>query len=318
MHSFTFGIYPGSATGGEGGLLTGPLDQPEAILAALNDLQPDGRPFWVRVYRGYAGAGIVGSVTPQNFVQYVAPNRKLDLVLCYRAMDEPLEPWLEFIRETLRQYAPYLSTLQITEEANSTGPGGDGIAPNVRAALVAGVLAAKEEIRRLDLPIGVGFSATINFDPADDFWTEIGQLGGQPFVDALDYVALDFFPDVFIPLPAHLSLREAVHGVLRQFRQVSMSQAGIPATVPIHIGENGWPTSSTRSYERQVDVLETIIRAVHDYREVFTIHRYELFNLRDANSSRDDIFYQFGLLRDDYSPKPAFDVFKKLVTKLSQ
>lgn len=51
--------------------------------------------------------------------------------------------------------------------------------------------------------------------------------------------------------------------------------------------------------------------------QTLTIHRYELFNLRDADSSQNDIFYQFGLLRDDYSPKPAFAVFKKLVAELS-
>ncbi|MVM32974.1 hypothetical protein GO755_23235 [Spirosoma sp. HMF4905] len=314
MHPFTFGIYPGSALGAEDGLLIGLPDIPERIQEALNDLQPDGKSFRVRAY--IDRDNVQGS-TPQHFEQYIAPNRKLDLVLCYRAIDEPFELWTDFIRRTIQQYGPNLATLQITEEANSTGPGGDGITPNVRAALVAGVLAAKTEIQRLGLPIGVGFSATISFNPADDFWTELGQLGGQSFVNALDYVALDFFPDVFVPLQPNVQLSDAVRAVLHQFRHVNMLQAGIPATVPMHIGENGWPTSPTRPYTRQAEVLETIIRTVYEQRETYNIACYELFDLRDANSSNPDIFYQFGLLRDDYSPKPAYGVFKELVAELS-
>ena len=317
MHPFTFGIYPGSATGNETGLAVGPSDVPKQILAALNELQTDSKPFIVRAYMPYIGEGNVRDITPENFEQYVSPNRKLDLVLCYRAINESLDLWADFIRATLQRFGPNLVSLQITEEANSTGPGGDGITPGVRAALVAGVLAAKAEIKRLGLSIEVGFSATINFNPTDDFWTDIGQIGGRSFVDALDYVSLDFFADVFVPLPPNVQLGDAVRGVLHQFRAVNMPQAAIPATVPIHIGENGWPTSLTRSYNRQAEVLETIIRTVHEHRQTFNITRYELFHLRDADSSRDDIFYQFGILRDDYSPKPAYAVFRQLVSELT-
>ena len=317
MPSFIFGIYPGSAVGAEDGLVAGPADVPERIQKALDELQPDGEPFRVRVYMGYVGECQAKAVTPANFEQYAGPNRKLDLVICYRAVTKDFDLWADFIRTTVQQYGSTLATLQITEEANSTGPGGDGIAPNVRPALVAGVLAAKAEIQRLGLSISVGFSATINFNPADDFWTEIGQLGGQLFVDALDYVALDFFADVFVSLPPNVTLENAVHGVLHQFRHVNMLQANIPASVPIHIGENGWPTSLTRSYTRQAEVLETVIRTLHEHRETFNITCYELFSLRDTDSSQDNIFYQFGLLQDDYSPKPAYAVFRKLVSELA-
>jgi hypothetical protein len=34
--------------------------------------------------------------------------------------------------------------------------------------------------------------------------------------------------------------------------------------------------------------------------------------LRDADSSRDDVFGQFGVLRDDYRPKAAFDVIRRM------
>lgn len=45
-------------------------------------------------------------------------------------------------------------------------------------------------------------------------------------------------------------------------------------------------------------------------------HALLTFSLRDADSSRSDIFYQLGLLRDDYTPKPAFGVYRELITEL--
>ncbi|QHT68195.1 hypothetical protein GXP67_16875 [Rhodocytophaga rosea] len=53
-------------------------------------------------------------------------------------------------------------------------------------------------------------------------------------------------------------------------------------------------------------MLEIIIRSVYNEREKFNITAYELFDLRDADSQNPNIFYQFGIMRDDYSPKTAF------------
>jgi hypothetical protein len=40
------------------------------------------------------------------------------------------------------------------------------------------------------------------------------------------------------------------------------------------------------------------------------------YQLRDADSSNPSIFYQFGVLRDDYTPKPAFEVYRRLIAEL--
>ena len=66
-----------------------------------------------------------------------------------------------------------------------------------------GVRAARDELDRLGLGRGVavGFSVTPTFGPGARFWDDLGRRGGRTFADALDYVALDFFPDVFRPLP---------------------------------------------------------------------------------------------------------------------
>ena len=318
-----FGMYPGGYIGQSGGIAVIP-DDSLRIHEALNHLQVSDAPFLVRGYKHYTGplapvkAGLVE--TPQRVERYLRNGRKLDLVLCFRQPD--LAGWLVFIRETIRRYRSMLSTLQITEEANvTTFAEVDGCIPYVREALVKGVIAAKEEIQHSGLDIQVGFSAALNFDPADDFWPTLATLGGQPFLDALDYVGLDFFPDVFRPLAPDGSpgdIRTSVVGVLSHFRQVNLAAASISEDCPIHITEHGWPTGPTRSYERQTEVVELVIRTIHEHRNQFNITHYEHHALRDANSSNPDLFSQFGLLRDDYSPKPAFERYRQLIAELGR
>jgi hypothetical protein len=46
------------------------------------------------------------------------------------------------------------------------------------------------------------------------------------------------------------------------------------------------------------------------------ITHYEFFDLRDADSA--DPGLPFGLLRDDYSSKPGFAVYQRLVRELGE
>ena len=181
-------------------------------------------------------------------------------------------------------------------------------------------MAAKEELRQRGCAAQVGFNSTPTFGSAAEFWTDIGARGGAPFLQALDYVGLDFFPDVFRPVaPDGESgdLTSATLSVLETLRNVWLPAAGIPASLPIHVTEHGWATDPTRTPERQNKVIERVIRLIHDARQRLNIARYTLFGLRDTDSSKPNFFYQFGLLRDDYSPKPAFQTYAKLIAELS-
>jgi hypothetical protein len=40
-----------------------------------------------------------------------------------------------------------------------------------------------------------------------------------------------------------------------------------------------------------------------------------LFGLRDADSSQPDLFAQFGIMCDDYTPKPAHQTFRSLARR---
>lgn len=105
--------------------------------------------------------------------------------------------------------------------------------------------------------------------------------------------------------------------VLTGFREQSMAAAGIPAGVPIHIGEHGWGTGPDRPYERQAEVVETVVRTVAGLAGPLNIDTYEHFALRDADSANPNPFYQLGLLRSDYTAKPAYAMYKQLIGELS-
>jgi hypothetical protein len=316
----TFGIYPGM-TGQE--LLQenvhkgGVSDDPERTEQALALLQPAGRPFLVRSYVVYTGRGRATNLTPADLIQYARDGRRLDFVACYRSEDGDLAEWVRFVRDAVRRYGPHLDAFQVTEEPNNphADAGGDGSSPNVRQALIDGVVTAKDEARRNGFEFKVGFAATPSFNPADDFWANLASRSTPAFCESLDYVGLDFYPDVFRPVPEG-QLPAAVESVLTHFRRVNLDAAGIRTTVPVRVTENGWPTGPGRSDERQAEVLETVVRMVHRLRTKLNITHYEFFLLRDGDSGRPDMGAQFGLLRHDYALKPAFDMYRRLIAEL--
>ena len=319
MKKLTFGIYPGGATGTDTGhelVACKKPNDPTQINLALAKLQTAGQPFLIRCYLHYLGLGKFENLTPEDPLQFIADGRKLDLVLGYHSVNGDITDWAKFIREQIAFYGNHLAKIQITEEPNLHGfPAVDGDYPNVRLAVIHGVIAAKNEIVKLGLAIEVGFNGVPTFDPKNDFWRELGSRQSAEFIRSLDYVGLDFFPDVFRPVALD-DLHDAVVHVLSHYRNVSLREAGIPTHVPIHITENGWATSTDRPDTKQAEVLEMVVRTIYENRELYNITHYELFDLRDADSSNPNIFYQFGIMRDDYSPKPAFVVYKKLIVEL--
>jgi hypothetical protein len=85
--------------------------------------------------------------------------------------------------------------------------------------------------------------------------------------------------------------------------------------VPIHITESGYPTGPGRSYEEQAKALAEMVAAYRDYSGLYNVTDYRWFLLRDGNSDVPDFQQQYGLLRDDYTPKPAFDVYRELIAE---
>jgi hypothetical protein len=291
---------------------------PERVRVA--ELQGDGPPIMPRMYVNWTGPPSTEAVLGQ-VAQYAALGLPWDLVLCYRDPSGSVPAWASFVSRVVAEHGHQLAAVQVTGEANLAGlpAAADGAYPAVREALVRGVLGAAAAKWESGASAAIGFAIAPEVDPAaSGFWTAIRNLGGSDFAAALDYAGIDMYPDVFGPRFSLDRLPGAVDWLLRTYRERDLAGAGIPATVPIRICENGWPTGPDRPEETQADVFEAILRTVHELRDELNVTHWELFTLRDADSSKDGLFYRFGILRDDYSRKPAFGRLRTLIAELGR
>jgi hypothetical protein len=95
-----------------------------------------------------------------------------------------------------------------------------------------------------------------------------------------------------------------------------MPLAGLGPRVPIHVSENGYPTGPGRSYEEQVRAMNAMVRTVHDFRANYGVTDYRWFDLRDGDTASPSFQQQYGIMRDDYTPKPAFATYRNLIAEL--
>ncbi|MEE2058836.1 hypothetical protein [Rhodococcus artemisiae] len=288
-----------------------PPEDSVASLTAIRELQGDAPAFYVRCYRHF-GAGAQRSPgatrTPEQPEVYAGDGRLIDLVACYQSAVPDPDGFGEFVREAVRDVAAWGGgKVQIGEELNMPSPQ-DGGSPGWFDAVAVGIAAALDERERLGVGVEIGVNSAGMAAPA--FWGQMARSIGPDLLGSLDYIGLDAFPDVFHPVP-HDRLAGAVTFLLDRFRSVT-SEVRVPASTPIHITETGWPTGTDRDEATQREVLETVAAAVLDADVGVTA--YEFFGLRDG---RTDAGWtgRFGLLRDDYTPKPAFDAIRGLIAR---
>ncbi|NUR30786.1 MAG: hypothetical protein HOV83_33870 [Catenulispora sp.] len=314
--TFTFGIYPGGALGG-GEEMFEPVrpDNPQSIRHVLDDLHGDTPGFLVRAYLPYRPPPGSGErPTPAQPELLLGNGRKLELVLGYRDPDGDVDGYLAFVRDAVSTYGDRIALLQICEEPNADLPFLDGRTPDVRRALVHGVVTAAEHAAALGLDLAVGFNAVPALGSDLSFWQDLAAIAAAEapgFHQALGYVGLDFFPDVFHPIPLE-DLAARVRALLTDFRERILPAAGIGPDLPFRITENGWPTGPgpDRGEERQAEVLRAILDTVTGLSAQLAISGYSHFGLRDADTAGSTLFHHFGLLHDDYTPKPAFAVYR--------
>ena len=325
-----FGITPGVQTGQLG---TGPQpprtpEDPEKQLAALNALRPPGVPFVLRLHRFFWSDGEDGV---QRFLAladfYTRAGFLVELQLRYHPNAEQegdIAAWTEHVRDVVRRFGPNRRVvgIQVTNEVNlpNSPDSSDGYYERGRDALIEGVIAAKDEARRNGFDqLTIGFNWAYRWTPESDreFWEYLREHGGERLVASLDWLGLDAYPGTFFP-PASTpgGERDGLVNAMDSVRCYARG-AGIPDSVPIHVEENGWPTSPTRSYARQVDSMDTQVRTFHDFRGTYNVTDYRWFNLRDGDSTSPNFQQQYGIMTDLYAEKPAFARYRALVDELS-
>jgi hypothetical protein len=312
-----------------GGAAAKPED-PAKTLAALDRLRPPNAPFVLRLNRFFWMDGETA------FTKFLAEARRytdagylVELQVRYKPSPEQegdIDAWVRHVREVVDRFGaiPGVVGLQITNEVNFdfSADSSDGAYAGAKDALIQGVIAAKDEARKKGFTqLEIGFNWAYRYDPGHEqaFWDYLRDKGGKPFAAALDWVGLDAYPGTVFP-PAEQSVddyRDGMVNAMSSFR-CYLRAAGIPDTVPIHIEENGWPTYGTRREDMQAKVAEVMIRAANDFRGTYNVTDYRWFNLRDANTSDTGIAQHFGLMRDDYVEKPAFQVVAKLFADIAR
>lgn len=325
-----FGIYPG---GGAGTLGPGAAPKPEdpvKRLAALEQLA-GGHPFVLHLYVSYTGSGGLSAAQQiaAALASYEHAGFRVELVLCYRPADggssRDVAGFAGFVRQAVTSLAvnPRLVSLQVTNEANVSGAANatDGYYGAAAHALIAGVIAAKHEAHGLRLHrLEVGFNWAYGTDPGEaSFWHYLDRHGGARFAHAVDWVGIDVYPGTWGPRidSAHLgrATTAMIRAALHALRSRYMPLAGLGHQVAIHISENGYPTGPGRTPEMQATVMRASIAAVHALSTRYHITDYRWFDLRDASSASQRFEDQYGLMYDDYTPKPAFELYRELIAR---
>jgi hypothetical protein len=325
-----FGIYPGGAAGAVGSAGDVKPEDAQLRLRALETLRGAARPFVLHLYDSYtlpSDAGAVPNPLAEQIAQYTAAGFRIELVLTYRpaSPDGDVAGFTAFVRARVRQLGPntWVTHLQVTNEANVGGApdAADGAYPGAREALVRGTIAAKDEARRGGFGrLRIGFNWAYQTGPAEEaFFSSLRALGGGAFAKAVDWVGLDAYPGTWGPAPSGGDLaagvRSATLAALRTLREDLLPLARL-STADLHVSESGYPTGPQRTEEIQEAVLRAVVQAVTDARGTYGVTDYRWFDLRDADSANPSFESQYGLTRDDYSPKPAFLAYRELIATL--
>ena len=326
-----FGIYPGGPAGSVNPTAPPRPEDPVKRLAALRELA-GGAPFVARLYSAWTGNAAADDPSgwlDREIAGYTAAGLNVELVVRYKplAADATAAPaaFADHIRRIVRRYGgdPRFVSLQVTNEANIPGApdAADGAFAGATGAVVQGVIAAKEQARqdgREHVRVGFSWAYDERLGASSDFFATLGRVGGRRFAESVDWVGLDSYPGTWAPQLALSRLLPgqaggAVKESVRSLRDCFMPLAGLGAATTIHIAENGFPTGPGRSEEMQAQVLDAMVRTVGDIRGAYGISDYRWFDLRDSSSADANVESQYGITRDDYSPKPAFATYRALV-----
>ena len=304
-----FGVYPGNTfTVGKYAGLTGTNSRAGTgaeAMAAMEELA-GGRAFDVHFYVSWRGG--VPAATAEAMQAVAGRGLRVNLALKYlppAGRDGDIDGYAAWVGEVVAGH-PEVTTIQVTNEANSgASTDSDGGSTDPLGALIEGVKAAAAAKAPHQ---EVGFNWFYRLDPLSDrqFWSTLGERGGDAFRAALDWAGVDIYAGTYVP-PVSIDDEADFRAALEYTRNEMMPLAGLGPEVPLYVQETGFPTfGPLRDEARQAAALAGYIRAT----DGLNVGLIQWFQLADADSTVGD---GWGLLRSDYSRKPAFGVMRDAV-----
>jgi hypothetical protein len=327
-----FGITPGiagSAGVGQGSAL--PV-RPRLERLALERLKPRGNRLVLRLNRLFWNEG---DAAIRRFARkvdrYARAGFESEIQVRYHppeGMEGDLDAWAKFVRRAVRKLGKRraVSAFSITNEINfPVSPNtSDGSYDRALEAMIRGVATADRVLARLGRRgVDLGFSVAWRYLPDSDrkLWEDLGSLATPRFRRGLDYVGLQVYPGLVWP-PIEIPGRTAgdeVAEAMTLIRECYMPKADLGRKVDLWVSENGYPTKpGVNSEDGQAQRLLSTVEAVASHAKSLGVTDYRWFNLRDNDSDGADLFSQVGLLRDDYSRKPAFRAYRGAIRKLGR
>lgn len=325
--SVRFGVDPGPA-GNLTPVATSPVPavKRRKEMAALRGLQPDTGRLVVRLNRLFwSGGEPLLREFAADARRYASSGFDVEVQVRYHPAPGDVGHVTEFAR-WVRHVVDVLGrnrglvALTVTNEVNlAISPNtSDGFYPRAEDALIRGVEAAADEVRRhaWSRRIAIGFTFAYRFNPVADaaFFDDLGRAGGRTFRRALGFVGLDDYPGTFYPpamYPGSTPGSE-VASAIATMRDCYLPRAGIGRAVPLWVTENGFSSATPfHSEPKQSAALTSMVDAVRAVAGTYHVTDYRWFNLRDNDSSGRGMFDQVGLLRDDYSHKPSYAAFRR-------
>lgn len=222
-----------------------------------------------------------------------------------------LDGYVAFVRQIARRYGadPGVVALCIGNEANVYGnpEASDGPFVGSHAAVARGVIAARDELRSIGSTARVGFNFAITNQTADGaFVRELVSLGGSGFGGAVDVVGVQVYPGIWSPgRGTYADMATALDSA-----RASVDSEPALRGRAIEVLEVGAPILDETE---QAARLDAFARATLDRRTSHNIVHFNWFDLWDADTSSVDAFAHYGLLRSDLAPKPAFDLYRRLI-----
>lgn len=303
-------------------------EDPRARDAAMARLRPPRRTLVVRLNRLFMSEGDAAIERfARRAARYGRRGFEVESQIRYHPAPEQegdIRAWRRFVRRATRALAetPALVALSITNEVNlpMSENTSDGAYEGAIDAIVTGIPTAARVLRRAGRgDVALGFTYAYRYLPMSDtrFWRSIAERAGPRFAGSIDYVGVQLYPGLFWP-PVLLTetAGEATLEALTLVRDCYMPLAALGEEIEIWISEIGFATNRGHTEARQAAELAETTEAVHALSGELGVTDFRYFNLRDNRPGGTDLFDNVGLLRPDYAPKPAFDVYRSLISRL--